>query len=542
MSVPRHVLPAVAVATLAALALSSCVAATATSGGQRIEGGTVVYAHQQEPACIFGGWIEQSYISYNVLDALVALDDDGTVVPWLAEAWEQSEDGLSWTFRLKPDVLFTDGTPVDAEAVAYNFDHWVGGGNSTARVWLLGYYDSAEVVDDLTVRIHLSAPYPRLADNLTQGYFGIQSQHALETRSAEDNCAQPIGSGAFTVEEWRRGERIVLARNDDYTSWPANALHEGPAYVEKVEWRIVPDPTTRVAALQSGEVDAIYDVPAVQWETLEGQGFELAKYVTPGRPQQLSFDSVDGPFTDVRVRQAFAYSLDRRTIVETVGRGVIPYEGNGAVSQSTPGYSQEAADRYDYDPERARELLDDAGWVEGADGVRVRDGERLEVKLPYGAGTIINADGSVILQGVQEQAGAVGFDVELVPVPPAEWFSGVYTTPEERDIAAGYWTSVTAGILYINWRPSTPELPNNSNSAFYDDEQLAAIILAANSEPDLGRQNELYREAQEYIADRALSIGLYTRLSTLAVGPRLHDLRQENAQGGPTFHDVYLTE
>src|SRR5690606_17216845 len=151
---------------------------------------------------------------------------------------------------------------------------------------------------------------------------------------------------------------------------------------------------------------------------------------------------------------------------------------------------------YDYDPERARELLDDAGWVEGADGVRVRDGERLEVKLPYGAGTIINADGSVILQGVQEQAGAVGFDVELVPVPPAERFSGVYTTPGERDIAAGYWTSVTAGILYLHWRPSTPELPNNSDSAFYDDEQLAAIILAANSEPDLGRQNELYREAQ----------------------------------------------
>jgi peptide/nickel transport system substrate-binding protein len=527
---------------VALLGLSACTGAAASSG-ERVEGGTIVYAHQQEPFCVFGGWIEQAYLSYQVLDNLTSLDENHEVVPWLATEWSASEDGLTWTFTLKEGVEFTDGSPLTAEVVAYNFDYWVAGGNSTALVWLQDYYSSAEAIDDLTVQINLSAPYPRLADNLTQGYFGIQSQVALETRTDEENCAAPIGTGAFIVDHWDRGEEIVLVRNDEYTSWPANAEHTGPAYVEEIVWRFVPDATTRVAARQSGEVDAIYDVPAVQWATLDAAGYQLEKFVTPGRPQQLAFNTQTGVFTDVLVRQAFAYSLDRRAAVEAIGQGVIPYEGNGGVSQTTPGYSQAAADWYDYDPEKANDLLDEAGWTEVDDeGFRTKDGERLTVVLPYGAGSIINADGAAILQGVKEQASQVGFDVELIPVPLSELFAGAYSAPDERDIYPGYWTAVTAGILYINWRPSTEEAPNYSNSAFYNDEVLAQLIRDANSAADVDEQNALYIEAQDYIAERALSIGLYDRLSTLAVDMSLKGVWQEHAQGGPTFYDAYLTE
>jgi peptide/nickel transport system substrate-binding protein len=539
----RVIHPAVGAAGLVALlGLSACTGAAASSG-ERVEGGTIVYAHQQEPFCVFGGWIEQAYLSYQVLDNLTSLDENHEVVPWLATEWSASDDGLTWTFTLKEGVEFTDGSPLTAEVVAYNFDYWVAGGNSTAYVWLQDYYSSAEAVDELTVQINLSAPYPRLPDNLTQGYFGIQSQEALETRTDEENCEAPIGSGAFVVDHWDRGTEIVLVRNDEYTSWPANAEHTGPAHVEEIVWRFVPDATTRVAALQAGEVDAIYDVPAVQWQTLDAAGYQLEKYVTPGRPQQLAFNTQLGPFTDVLVRQAFAYSLDRRAAVEAIGQGVIPYEGNGGVSQATPGYSQAAADWYDYDPEKAADLLDEAGWSEIDDeGFRTKDGERLTVVLPYGAGSIINADGAAILQGVKEQASQVGFDVELIPVPLSELFAGAYSTAEERDINVGYWTAVTAGILYINWRPSTDEAPNYNNGAFYNDEVLAQLIRDADSAADIDEQNALYIEAQDYIAERALSIGLYARLSTLAVDTSLKDVWQEHAQGGPTFYDAYLTE
>ncbi|WP_426623006.1 ABC transporter substrate-binding protein [Leifsonia sp. McL0607] len=540
-----RILLGAAVALGSVLALAACAGGSdaATGGGQKVDGGTIVYAHQQEPACVFGGWIEQAYLSYQVLDNLTSLDENHKVVPWLATAWKQSDDGLTWTFMLKKGVRFTDGTPLTAAAVAYNFDYWVNGGNSTANIWLDGYYTSAKAIDDQTLQIHLSHPYPRLADNLTQGYFGIQSQHALQTRTKEQNCEAPIGSGAFVVDKWNRGQDIILKKNKAYTSPPANAKHTGPAYVDTIDWRFVADPTTRVAALQGGQVDAIYDVPSVQWSVLKSGGYQLEKFVTPGRPQQISFNTAKGPFTDEKVRQAFAYSLDRPEIVNTIGRGVIPSEGNGGVSQATPGYSRKAADWYTQDAKEANALLDAAGWTQkNSDGVREKDGQALTVRLPYGAGSIIDADGAAILQGVKEQASTVGFDVKLIPVPQSEFFSGKFSGPDAYDLQAGYWTSVTAGILYINWRPSTADDPNYSNSAFYDDPVLAQYILDGNSAATVEQQNADYQKAQDYIAQHALSIGVYDRLSTLAVSPRLHDVWQEHAQGGPTFYDAYLTK
>lgn len=540
----RHISAAITTAALTVV-MTACAgsAQPISAAGEPVEGGTIVYAHQQEPPCIFGGWIEQAYLSYQVLDSLVSLTESGEVVPWLAEEWAVSEDRLTYTLTLKEGVTFTDGTPVDAEAVAFNFDFWSEGGNSTAAVWLDGYYASAEALDERTVAIHLAQPYTRFLENLAQGYFGIQSKHALETRTPEENCEAPIGSGAFIVEEWNRGQNVILVRNEEYTSWPADALHTGPAAVERIDWRFVPDATTRVAALQSGEADLIYDVPATSWASLEAAGYALEKYVTPGRPQQLSFNSAQGPFVDENVRKAFVQSLDREAIVTTVGQGVIPYEGNGAVSQATPAYSQDAAERYAQDIAAANRLLDDAGWTDrDADGYRVKDGETLEVLLPYGAGSILNADGAAILQGVQEQAKAAGFKVELRPLSQAELFSGAYSTPDSYDIQVGYWTAVNAGILYINWRPSTEANPNYANSAFWNDPELERIILAANSEPDAAQQDVLYQQAQEYIADRALSVGMYDRLSTLAVSPRLQGVRQEQSQGGPSFYDAHFID
>ncbi|GAA0999762.1 ABC transporter substrate-binding protein [Subtercola frigoramans] len=530
---------------IATFVLSACAGNSAApqANATKVDGGTIVYGHQQEPACVFGGWIEQAYLSSNVLDGLVSLDSDHKVVPWLADSWSVSSDQLTWTLGLKSGVKFTDGTPLTAGVVAYNFDYWVGGGNSTAKVWLDGYYKSATAIDDQTVQITLSQPYPRLIDNLTQGYFGIQSQHALETRTKEENCEAPIGSGAFVVKTWNRGTDIILDRNKDYTSPPANAKHTGPAYVDSIDWKFIADPTTRSASLTSGETNVIYDVPAIDWKKLGDAGFQLEKYVTPGRPQQLTFNTQQGPFVDEQVRQAFAYSLDRKTLVDTIGQGVIPFEGNGGVSKATPGYSQKAADTYTFDLDKANSLLDAAGWsAKNSDGYREKDGTVLEVVLPYGAGSIINADGASILQGVQEQAKSAGFKVKLIPVPQSELFSGAYSAPDQKDISVGYWTAVTSGILWINYRPSTADNPNYSNDAFVSDQTLADLITKANGISDVDAQNAVYEQAQEYIADHALSIGLYDRLSSLAVSPSLKDVWQENAQGGPIFYDAYFVK
>jgi peptide/nickel transport system substrate-binding protein len=527
----------------AALALSACGTGEVdpvalTRPADRPD--TLVYGHQQEPPCVYGGWIEQAYLSGQILDNLVSRAADGRIEPWLAQSWQVSPDGRTWTFTLRPGPTFSDGTPVDAAAVADNADWWVHGGNSTVKAWIGDYYDSARALDDRTVAFTLKAPYPRFAENLTQPYFGIQSPKALRTRTAEQNCSAPIGSGPFVVNRWNRGYDILLDRREDYRWGPATATHSGPALLAHIDWRFITDPTTRTAALRSGEVDAIYDVQAFEWANLRAQGYQLQSYVTGGRPQQISFNTTRGPFTDERVRQAFAYGIDRRAVVDAVGKGVIPYEGNGPVSRSTPAYSEAAADRYSYDPRRAAALLDAAGWRAGPDGVRVRDGTPLEVTFPYAVDRTINQDGAAIIQALQRQAEAVGFRIRLVPYPPSAAAAGAYSGRNDYDLMIGYWTAVNAGILWVNWRQDLPASRNTANAAFWNDPALEAVIREANSESDPARQDALYREAQDRIAAQALSIGVYDRLSTLAIKPGLVGVHQEQSQGGPIFYDAHF--
>lgn len=528
--------------TLAAvLLLSGCAQARVSTPGAPASGdpNVMTYGHQQEPPCVYGGWIEQGYLSQQVLDTLVAYDDEKNVVPALATAWESSDDGLTWTFTLREGPTFSDGTPVDAEAIAANIDYWLGGGNSTAFVWLDGYVTGAQATAPDTVRLTLDKPYPRLGENLSQPYFGIQSPRALKERTPEQNCSAPIGSGPFTVTQWNRGQNIILDRRDDYDWAPATAQHEGPAYVSRIDWRFITDPTTRTAALRAGELDAIYDVQAFEWQSINDEGYQTFNYNTPGRPQQISFNNDRGVFTEQKLRQAFSYALDRKAIVDSVGKGLIPYEGNGPVSQATPAYSRDAAQRYSYDPGRAKQLLDEAGWTEvGEDGVRSKDGKRLEVKFPYAINRTINQDGAAIIQGLASQAEEVGFDVELVPFPPSQAAAGTFAGPEDYDLSIGYWTSISAGILWVNWRANQPEKPNPANAAFVNDAGLEDLILRANSEPDRAKQDALYIEAQDLIAEKAYSIGVYDRLSTLAVSPELTGVRQESSQGGPIFYDA----
>ncbi|BCB82919.1 hypothetical protein Psuf_002320 [Phytohabitans suffuscus] len=223
--------PAAALAGAALLALTACGGGTGAgaAGGAPTTGGTIIYGHVQEPPCIFGGWIQQAYISRQVLDGLVTMDEDGSVKPWLATEWTVSPDGTAYTFTLKDGVKFTDGTPVDAEAVAWNFDYWENhGGNSTAKVSIDPYFKAAKALDPTHVEISLHKPFPPFLPLITQGYFGIQSPTAFKSRSEKENCEKPIGSGGFVVEEWKHGEEVVLAKNPDYTSWPATAKHQGP--------------------------------------------------------------------------------------------------------------------------------------------------------------------------------------------------------------------------------------------------------------------------------------------------------------------------
>lgn len=531
-------------ATAAALLLAGCGSAGAAESGtgERVDGGTIRYAHLQETPCIYGGWVQQAYLSRQVLDSLVSQTEDGSIVPWLAEEWSVSEDKLTWTFQLKDGVQFTDGTPVDAAAVAANFDYWVAGGNGTVAAYIGNYYESASAVDAGTLEVRLSAPYAPLLSALSQGYFGIQSATALAERSEQENCEAPIGSGPFTVGEWKRGESVTFHKNPGYDSAPANAQHQGPAYVDSIVWSFIQDNTSRFGSLAGGETDAIGEVPTVDFETAKA-AFGVQQYITPGRPVTLSLNTVQGPFTDKAVRQAFAYSADRRAVVDSAFLGIVPFEGNGTVSQSTPGYNADAAADYPFDQAKANALLDGAGWQErNADGVRVKDGQELQVDIVFGLNSIVTPEGATALQNLQEQVKPVGFKVNLVPATQAELFGGTYSGPESYDAQLGYWTSPTAGILHINFRQNLPESPNYSNTTFYNNPEIEDLILQANSADTTEEANALYAQAQQRLSDEAVAVGLYTQTASIATAPNLHGVWLEASQGEPVFSDAYFTK
>lgn len=545
----RVVLASLASATLA---LTGCTAVTdpalqqtdtaALTGHEASRaGGTLEYGHLQEPNCIFGGWIQENFTARQVLDNLVSQTDDGDIVPWIATDWDVSDDGLVWTLTLRDDVEFTDGTELDAEAVAYNFDYWMDGGNSTAQVHLDGFYDHAEAVDDHVVEIHLSSPLATFMSSLSQSYFGLQSPTALENRTEEENCTEPIGSGPFSVAEWKRGEYIEFQRNDDYNWAPENAKHQGPAYLDAIRWNIIPDNTSRYGSLLSGETQAVGEIPAVNVAEAE-ELFDYTQYITPGRPMVMNLNTDRGIFADHQVRQALSFATDREANVESAFLGTVPFEPSGYLSQSTPDYDADAADEYPFDLDRANKLLDEAGWDERDDeGTRIKDGQRLEATVTYGLNSIVTPDGGTVIQNFQEQAREAGFDLKLRPLTPSENFSGAFSTPDSYDAQVGYWTSPHAGILNINYRPSTEEHPNGANTTFLHDEAVFDTIQQALQAPTDEEVSRLFSQAQYELSETAAAIGLYTQTNSLAVSDDAEGIWLEAAQGGPVFHDAYLT-
>jgi peptide/nickel transport system substrate-binding protein len=546
---PRHHL-SVAVAILATVStslLTACAGSQSSNSGAASQnstptaGGTIHYGHEQEPPCLTGGWVQEAYIDRQLLDSLVSQTHGGKIVPWLAPSWSVSKDQKTWTFVLKDGVKFSDGTPLNAAALQSNFTYWLDpkGGNSTVQAYIASYYKSSRAVNDTTFELKLLKPYSPLLSALSQAYFGIQSPKAL-ARGAGPNCENPIGSGPFILQKWNHGQNLTFVKNPAYNSAPANAKHQGPAYVDKIVWSFLSDPTLRYGSLTSGHSDVIYDIPTVEWQNAKA-GYQVQQYITPGTPVRLALNTVKGPFTDERVRQAFAYGTDRANDVKSAFNGAIPYNGNAALSQSTPNYDASLANAFAYSPQKANALLDQAGWSQrnGA-GYRTKAGKELAIKLVYPSGAVFTSEGATLLQNLQQQAKQVGFHVTLVAATQSETFAGKYAGPDGYDAQPWYWTSPTAGVLLIVYRQNLKDKPNGSNSSFYNNPELQQTIEAANSTQDPNEQKALYAKAQQIVVNSAAAVGLYTQTTSLAIKPNLKDVWLEDSQGEPVFHDAYF--
>ncbi|PWE81646.1 ABC transporter substrate-binding protein [Bradyrhizobium sp. SUTN9-2] len=508
-------------------------------------GGVIRYGHFQEPACLFGGWVQQWYLQRQYSDNLVARSDDGKILPWLAESWTISDDKKVYTFEIKPNVKFTDGTVLDAQAIADNINGWLSNDpdlrNPTAAPYLGDSFESARAIAPLRLQVKLRVPFQPLLNVFAQSSQGILSPSALK-RGLAVNCENPVGSGPFIVDKWHHGREVTFRRNPNYNSAPATAKHQGAAYVEGISWKFLPDQTVRYGSLIAGETDAIYDIPAVAWKDANSR-FPVVRHLTGGTPLRLALYTARPPFDDMLVRKAFAYSTDRKSAVDTSFLGSLPFEGNGALSQSSPEYLRELGQSYGYDIRKANQLLDQAGWTErNPKGIRVKDGRPLIVRISY-SNAFLKPDGEQALQVIQQQARAAGFDVHLQPTNPADFFAGKNLGPDDYEVVLLYWVAPGAEIFRISWKPDQNGEPNRFNPSRYQDLMLWDIIEKAEQNFNGAERTALYQQAERKIVDEAPVIGLTVLDVTLAIKPTLKGVWLDRGSvGEPVFYDAHFDD
>ncbi|WP_422031146.1 ABC transporter substrate-binding protein [Roseovarius sp.] len=415
---------------------------------------------------------------------------DGTLQPEpaLATDWEISEDGTVYTFTLREGVTFHDGTPFNAEAVKFNFDRLLDENHPyhDTGPFPLAFFFSAvettEVVDDMTVKFTLNAPYAPFLSNLAYPTGLIVSPEAVKAGGA-DFGRNPVGTGPFKFVEWQSNERVVVDRYDDYWGDAAG--------LQAVVFRPITDANTRVAEMLAGGIDMMVEVPPTSMGQFEGDDYTVHEQAGP-HVWFLILNAKEGPFADMKVRQAANYAINKEAIVNDVLEGTATVAAGPTPPAFAWAYNEEL-DPYPYDPEKAKQLIAEAG-AEGAELTFYVTEGGSGMLDPVPMGTAIQAD-----------LEAVGFDVTIETY---EWntFLGEVNPGLEgkADMAEMAWMTNDPDTLpYLALRSEAWPDQGGFNSGYYANEKVDELLENARTATDQDERAELYREMQAIVQEEA---------------------------------------
>lgn len=465
-------------------------------------------------------------------DSLVVQLPDHSIKPWLATEWSVSDDGLSYTFKLRKDVKFHDGTSFNAEAVKFNFDRILDPATKAANAAaLLQPYKSSEVIDEYTVKLNLSTPSRAFLGNLSQALLGIVSPTAAK-KYGDQLGQHPVGTGPFHFVKWEENAEIKVERNPEYHWAPELVSNQGASYLDGIDFKIVPEEATRIGSVQSKQVLAAETVPPQNIITLKNdKNFQLLEANTVGLPYTLFFNQDRAPWNELKARQAVQLAIDVDSIVKTLYLGT--YER--AWSPLTPGtfgYDSSLENSVKPDYTKANQLLDELGWVKDADGVRVKDGQKLT--LHYVDGTPNREKRNDIAVIIQQQLKQIGVAVEIEITKDVR--TVVYTNGN-YDLYGNSQVNSDPHALYPFYHTSDPKgrpsLPRLSNPEV--DQWLEQGMV----EKDDAKREELYKKVQHYIIENAVIIPVYVFPYTVAAAKSVSGLSFDTL-GYPLFNDVSI--
>ncbi|WP_288047790.1 ABC transporter substrate-binding protein [Nocardia sp.] len=492
----------------AALVVAGCSNSVDTGGGGGGEprpGGVLKFALLGAPESLdphLNTSFAASNYGNNVFDKLTWQDPEtGAIGPWLAKSWETNADYTEFTFTLRDGVTFSDGTPFNADIVKKNFDQYVFGdqalGIKPNGVTHLRSYTGSEVLANNIVKISFSTPSASFLQFISysgNNQPGIVGEKTLNTRAEQRlDPANIVGTGPFVVTEYILNEKTVLKKRADYNWGPPGLKHEGPAYLDGIEFLTVPEASVRTGALQAGDVQAAFDILPTDEPVLERQGFDITSRRIGGVNLGWNINTGLEPTNDINVRRAIIHATDRAGFKKTI---LAPSEGQAtsALAGHVQGSLDQTADSLRYDPEESKRLLDQAGWKVGPDGIRVKDGKKLRLEA---TGHRLVPNSRYVYEATQAALKQIGieidflFDTTNVPTAQINAEYHLINTNRSRNDPA---------MLNVNFNPTRTNgarIPDN----FPDRQRIIDTLEALDSTLDPTKRAELTEAAQDLVHD-----------------------------------------
>ncbi len=487
MSKPiRRLIPAL----LATLALAACSTGESVDGGGEATGGGDGGGAAASGEVIIAGIAGEpdqldpqsttSYFSFqvleNVFDTLVEPDENLVMQPALAEEWDVSEDQLTWTFTLRDDVVWHDGSDFTAEDVVYSFNRIID--ENLSNSWRLSAVTGIEAPDESTVVFTVSSPSPNLLANIG-GFKGLAVVQQENVESGEIGTA-PVGTGPFKVEAYNSGESIDLVANEDY--WG------GAPAVGGVTFEFIPEPTTALAALQSGEIHWTDNIPPQQVSSLEGDDRVTLGQVGSNDYWYLALNQAREPWDNVEVRQAIAYAIDREAITTATMFGNATVNQT-AIPESSDWYFDYSP--YSFDQEMAADLLESAGVEEGS------------LTIDF----MVSSDYPETVQAAQviaSQLEGVGIATEIRTLDFGTWLDEQGQGNFDM-LMMGWLGNIDPDDFYYGQHHSE----GGNNYQGFANAELDSLLDSGRTETDQAARKDIYDQAAQIIVDEASYIYLY---------------------------------
>lgn len=481
------------------------------------QGGVMAIGQPSTPVSLdptfVADWNSREAIGY-MFDTLSRIGPDGSATPSLATSWEMSKDGLTWTFHLQKDVQFHDGTAFDASAAKFTLDRYTDPKvNSKKYSSYAPFYEASEVVDPATIKITLKKPFPDLLPTLAWSW--ILSPKAVQAGN-NDFAQHPVGTGPFTFQSYTPDSSLKMVRNPHY--W------NGAPYLDGVTIEVVPNTNTQMLNLETQKLDWMYDVPPDDVSLLKDHGVNVV--VRPiAQFWFLMLNLASGPTTELPVRQAIAHAIDRETIIKVVLKGYADISLAG-VPKNSPFFHADVPG-VDYDVDKAKQLLDQAGWKADSDGVRTKNGQPLSLTVL----TTTRYPWPQISQVFQEELSKIGFQAKI---QSQEWGTFL-NSMRAGSFSIALWelrgTSIasddgTAGMLSTTyWNVSQiakqPALKDVS-------QQIDSVINQEQSALNVAQRSALLKQFQELVYQNQLLVWLWNSKAIFGVQPNAKGYQLNN--------------